>query len=103
MNQENANESNKTTIVINPLSPFFEKYTGIEINLPRNLPHSVKGIISLAIVAGFSNSLMAWAKATWIGYVSLDATLIGFGLLLIWREKIQHYDFEEDKESSPES
>ncbi len=102
MNLENGNEQNKTTIVINPFSPFFEKYTGIEISLTRNLPHSVMGIISLAIVAGISNGLMAWVKATWIGYVSIDVTLIIFGILLIWREKILHYDFEENKESSSE-
>jgi len=95
-----TDETNKTKIVINPLSPFLKKYPSLEIHLPRHFPHCVTGIVSLAVIDGTSSILMAWIKATWISYVSVDTTLIIFGLLLLWREKIQHYEFE-DKESSP--
>jgi len=99
MKEARQNEPNQTTIIINPLSPFIDKY-GIEIELPREIPHSIKAIIALAIVAGISHSLMAWASATWISYVSFDTLLIGLTLLLIWDERKRNHDFKEEQESS---
>ena len=96
--EESEGDSNKPLITINPLGPFLKKYE-VDINVPKDVPPHLKAIMAIAAIAGAAHALMAWVKATWISYTSLDILFIVIVSLILWDEK-RHHDFENEKENS---
>jgi hypothetical protein len=97
MKEENRKESDQSTTVLNPLSPYIDKYV---FEQSRDLPAFNKTVVALATVAGASHGLLALAQATWVSYASFDLLFISFVLLQLWNERNLSHVTRVPKESS---
>src|SRR5712671_650202 len=83
----NKNSKSEEPNGSNPFEHFLEKYKDLHVTATKDLPHNHKTIVAFAGTAGLAHATLAWVKATWIPYLSLDMLLLSFALLVFRRRK----------------
>lgn len=61
-----------------------EKFRGLSVEPPRTTLHAV---VIMATAAFAAHGILAWAKGSWVSYLSLDLLLISLTSLILWWDK----------------
>src|SRR5437016_2656316 len=70
-----------------PFSRYLEKFEQLYVKEVRKLPPALRSVVLIAGAGITAHPLIAWAKAGWITYVSLDLLLLSLALVILWWDR----------------